>query len=975
VNALPRSASGRFALTSALAALVCGAGASWHVLFEPGVVGLTRDWSVAPAPGQMVATASQLFDGWYRWTLGFPVVYPTDYLLVFALGFGGAAGMTGAVLSKAVVFLGPALACVCAMVAARALRLSDPAATVCGLVYALSPVALNKLVSGQLTFIFGYALLPLALAAYADACRRRRWLLGGLGTGAALALAAIQIQLGFIALLLLAFAALTWRYGTARVRFATLAVAAATLALIEAPVIVGLTTNLAPLGQIRAQIRTDPSWITSNSAMPDEALKLAGYIVAYDLHAVAGWYLGWSVAAYAVAALAFAGMLTATGGLRVFSIVAGAVALLIVTGVYSPFATAILWVFAHVSFSHAFLELYDVMAALALIYAIGVGACWDALRGRFAGWVKGVAVLAVAAFVAPMLTGNGGGLLQAHPYDGELVPAYALLANQAKRTVWFPMDQPLAFEGRGAGVEPMSETAQGSLWKYSLAWPLTAVDMDARSHDWDGLKRALAALSVGTSVERSAFDSKLYLFLLGAGTHTYLEPRLRIPPLSGRSTVVGAATRIDEIDGALPIAYGADGLAIVPRRLGAIATFADTSLVPVAFEDGAAAGVPYVVLRDRDDAADEALATARVAPLALPTTTIYATQAFAPLGWWWWDRPEFSDVADGILAYGQQQFATTVERDVRDAVVEVAWIASPVGGRFRLTVNGHVRAFDTNAPAAAWRSTFVAVGGVDAGATLGIEALDPAAAVAIRAVRVVAAADAARARAEYAALLRGASAVVDARAAEPGPYRVVARGASRRLGRVSFRYRYRLRVRTDRSHGPLMVYDAKDNLVAYAGRAVRGTTYDLAFEGIDDRLRLSSLAPVVAGWTLSAAPYRGAAPAANLARWRRSVTAGRVDGTSATFAPGRRIAVLNVAYSSDWRGDVDPTRHLRTALGTNAWIVAADATGARVADRQTPLFHFAFVLGALVFALAAVCGLGGDVRALARTRRRAVRPT
>jgi hypothetical protein len=480
---------------------------------------------------------------------------------------------------------------------------------------------------------------------------------------------------------------------------------------------------------------------------------------------------------------------------------------------------------------------------------------------------------------------------------------------------------------------------------------------------------------VGTAVERAAFDSKLYLFLLGAGAHTYLEPRLRVPPLSERSIVVGTATRIDEIAGALPIAYGADGFAIVPRRLSAVAAFAETSRGPVAFGDGVREGVPYVVMRDRDDAPDEALAAAGVAPIALPTSTIYATQAFAPLGWWWWDRPEFSDVRGGVLAYGRQQLATKVERDLPDAVVEVAWIASPVGGRFRLIVDGRVRAFDTNAPAAGWHSAFVAVGPVRAADTLGIEAIDPAAAVAIRDVRVVSAADAARALAAYAALVRGASAVVDARAAEPGPYRVVARGTSRRLGHVAFGYRYRLLVRTDRSHGPLMVYDARNNLVAYARHAARGTTYQFAFEGVDDGLRLSSLAPVVVAWTMSAAPSRGASPAANLTRWRRPVAAGRVDGTSATFAPGRNVAVLNVAYSSDWRGNAGEAPHVQTALGTNAWVFRAGVANARVADRQTPLFHAAFVLGAIAFALAAICGLGPDMRGFARVRRRATRPT
>jgi hypothetical protein len=87
---------------------------SRKVLFAPGIVGLIHDWAVPPSAAQNAALARQIFNGWYTWGLGMPVVFPTEYPLKFALGIAGAAGVNGAVLSKSIVFAMPALAFVSA---------------------------------------------------------------------------------------------------------------------------------------------------------------------------------------------------------------------------------------------------------------------------------------------------------------------------------------------------------------------------------------------------------------------------------------------------------------------------------------------------------------------------------------------------------------------------------------------------------------------------------------------------------------------------------------------------------------------------------------------------------------------------------------------------------------------------------------------------------------------------------------------
>ncbi len=194
------------ALTFGLA-LVVGFAVSWRVLFEPGVIGLVHDWSVPPFAGQNVALLHQLFDGWYRWGLGLAIAYPLEYPLRLLLGACGALGLDGRVLSKATVILVPAGSFVALTWLARCCRLPQRAAWVGGAFYALDPVMLNKLVSGQLTYLLGYAVLPLVPAAFIasiGACtsRSRAWL-GALALGGLLALTAVQVQLGVLASLVL----------------------------------------------------------------------------------------------------------------------------------------------------------------------------------------------------------------------------------------------------------------------------------------------------------------------------------------------------------------------------------------------------------------------------------------------------------------------------------------------------------------------------------------------------------------------------------------------------------------------------------------------------------------------------------------------------------------------------------------------------------------------------------------------------
>jgi len=953
------SARLRFAAITGAVALLVGFAVAHRILFEPGIVGLERDWAIPPAGTQMAALARQTFDGWYLWTLGRPSVYATDYPVEFLFGAIGALGASGEALTKGLIVFGPAAAFAAAIFLGRSLGMARTPAMLCGLVYALNPVVLNKLAAGQLSFIAGYAFFPLALGAFARAVASGAWLRGGLATGAALGLAAVQIQLGFLDSLIVGLAAVAFWRRAATVRLRALCVALATLGIIELPVIYALWANYGFLPAIREGIRGGISWVGSNSVAPAEALKLTGYIVQYDVHALAAWYGAWSAAAFVVAACALAGLFFAPRDVAVACVLIGVSALLVVTGVYSPAAPLLLWLFEHVTQSAAFLELYDVMAALALVYAIGFGFFFAALRGKWAPAARIACAAVLLAFVAPMLSGDCGGQLAVHRYGGELSAAYEQVRHDAQRVVWFPMDQPLSFNGAGAGIEPMWVTGPGSLWRYSLTWPLTAVDMTARSADWEGLTAELKALGVATVVQRSAFRSELWLFLPGKDRHTYLQSPLNVPPLSPDTASAAPGVRIDKLEGSLPLAYAGDGVAYVPRRLAAIAAFSSSGFVPVGFERSSPRDVPHVVLYDAQDRLDEMLRLAGQPAVKLPEEMIDATEGFAPFAWWWWYRPELGDAPEGSFAIGKQRCILSAPRDLESGQLVLSWIGMPEGGRVRITTRGRTQTFDTNAPKATWRSASMTIAALRTGDPIVLDALDASASVAIRAVRLVTDDESRRASEDFDELLRSAR-FAGTWSTPKRPYAAPRAGSGTSLGTSSVGKEYRVRFAYRAgSGGSAGVVDAKGNAVAFLRLRSGSGMADLSFMGIGVPLFLAQSGAQIARWTLASRDRADAGLPPGMPATRR--VDGETGRLSARFASVPRVAVLNVAFWNNWEAAPD-ARHFPTALGTNGWLVARPAEPLRITDGQELPFHLAHALGMLVLIVAGCAPFVGRPR-------------
>jgi hypothetical protein len=683
--------------------------ASWRVLLTPGVVGLVHDWSVYPFSDQHVAFARQMFDGWYTWGLGTPVVYPTEYPLRFFLAVLAAMHASGAAISKGFVFASPALAFLLMLQFLRARHLPSPAAYAGGVLYACSPVMLNKLVSGQITYLFSYAFMPLfALAAIRAPQVHRYRALAGVAVGAGLVLASVQLQLGLLAfgmlILALLFARASWRS-----RLYVFAAALGTAVACELSTLIGVLTSASTLiGQPLAI--ESPAWFRIQSVDGWDALRLDGYFAHYDIVAVAHYSALWAVAAWGIVAVVLLGLIAAPSSMRYASLIALLILFPIVMGAYSFTGPALQALLLSLPAFDVFRELYHFMAGIAFIYAIlfAIGLTW-LLRHRFRLVWYGVAVCVLLVFVSPVLTGNAAGLLRTYSYDAYLAPSFQRENAGTTRVVWFPMDEPLAYDGSGTGVDPLSVSRRGSLWLYRLSWPLTVVDTYARMGD-PKLKALLQRLSVGDAIERPRFQSVLPAFTVDASAaEKFFRRPLKLQGTLGRGRDIGNGVIDYRVGGVMPMLATAKGIALLPQRISALLQV-PADWAPAPFSDVPPAEVPYVMLRDPEDESEEILQAAKLDVNILNFTAVDARSGFAPLSLWWWLHPQYADVPSGLIAIGRQSITASV-MESGPLVLVYSWECTPFGGHFRVTEGIITRTVNTACASTRWLSAEVSIQG------------------------------------------------------------------------------------------------------------------------------------------------------------------------------------------------------------------------------------------------------------------------
>ena len=947
----------RFAAQSCGIAVILGFLISRKILFSPGIVGLIHDWSVPPSAAQNAALASQIFNGWFTWGLGMPVVFPTEYPLKFALGLAGAAGASGDILSKIIVAGLPALAFLSAVFLFGRLRIAPWASWIAAAFYALNPVMLNKLVSGQSTYLLGYAAIPVVLASVLEARSRRHWVWVGIQTGGLLALAAVQIQLGIVAYAIVVVAALCATDVAVLRRLAIVAVTTACFLVTELPTVIGATSGISSFDTLQI-FRPNQAWVVANSIRPLDAVLLSGYLTHYDASTVRGFLPLWSAAGFIVAIAAVYGYFFTSWRLRTFALVCALGAFCFVTGIYGPIGPLISWLFANVRPMEVFRELYHLMAALALVYAIGLAFFFHSSVSdwrRFAA--KASVLVALGIYVVPMLSGNVAGWLRLFDYSADINKAYSLVARDPQRSVWFPMDQPLAYDGRGAGVDPIYVTRGGSFWLYTLVWPFSAIHMAARAHHRREVQAGLQQLSVGHAVERQLFSSRLANFLPPNtdSMSAYVQepmPRLALGML--QQHVVSKDTVVGTLPGARPLAFSTSNVAIAPSRIDLL-PYAPRGAALLPYGTTLPANVPYVVITRAGNEADEALTN--VPQLALPTAS-KPDEGFAPIQDWWWYRPEYAEASSGWLAIGEQRVDIPVATNFAHAELVLSLQATPVGGRIEIGYGGRNWTIDTSGRSDSIFSRTFDVGSLHAGSTIRLRTMDPGDDVALLSARLVERSQYETAVANLDSLRRASHGVITFRASDP-MYRTAHQGNGSSIGSLDPERTYMLRITFSAEHGGYVDVRNKTGYVIARERvraSASGST-EIRFDGFDSEFTLRPAPGVRLGyWRLASAALEGNAypqsPGRDVvpAQWKP-------DG-SAVFRDPLPIHTLNESFSPAWGTSVPVQAHIQSIFGTNVYITDGESL-VSVENVHSALQRSTYILGCiLIFVALALLAMG-----------------
>jgi len=715
-------------------AFAVGLAASWALLPQPGVVGLIHDWNTYPFAAQHLEGWREVFNGWYEWGLGEPVVYPTEYPLQFATALFAGVHVTGAMISKVIVFSAPAIAFYAMLRYVRALGVPSLAAYFSGFIYACCPVVLNKLVSGQAAYLFGYACIPFfALAVFrALSLRAPYHLVGAVVAGAALALVTMQIQLGILSVYLLLLIVLTTQ-APVYTRISVFIITLGTLGLCELATFVGLHVGFETLMQQSPLTIEGADWFRVQSVDPWEAIRLAGYFAHFDALAVSRYSLLWVISAWGIICTAVIGLAVAPRRTRYVAVAMCLLLFPLIMGSKSIVGWYVQNIVLAVPLLGIFRELYHLMAGVAFVYALlcAYALTWF-LQQKSRIWLCWIAVACLAIYISPVLRGNAGGLLHTYTFDRYLAPAFARENRGATRAAWFPIDQPLAFDGVGTGVDPMSVTRRGSLWLYRLSWPLTVVDTYARTGD-PRLKPLLERLSVGDAIYRPRFTSKFPEFSVDpVGAAPLFRRRIDLSTSLGRGVDVGQGVLDFQLPDVQPKASFASAIALMPRSAAAwLSLNRQWAAVPLDVQPPA--GLPYTLFFAKGDLPEEILIAARLSQSLVPFTSVDARRGFAPISLWWWLHPQYADTPSGLLALGREVVDLRVD-ERGPAVLIYAWRCSPYGGRFEIIGADFRRTIDTWCASAQDRSQ-----SVDVYDTLNLEvrSIDPLKEVLLRGVSVV----------------------------------------------------------------------------------------------------------------------------------------------------------------------------------------------------------------------------------------------
>ncbi len=532
---------------------------SWVNLASPGFVGMRHDWFSFAFADQIRLLAAGEWWGWIQMGLGESTAYPNGWVL-WSL-YGITSFLTPAMFVSKLTLLGvPATLMVSTYLLCRlGLSCSRLSAAVAAVFAGICPVTFNRIVAGQLTYLWAYSLLPLALLCYWRIRSLASWP-WMLGTVLCLAAISSQIQFMLIFAVIVVIDLLTRPHRTLRSAFPALATVVATFAFSQGATIFSLLFSGTALQQ-SIQFAPGTDSIARSGTTFLGGLQLYDYFTRYfeqaqaalslpgDLMAVAGWlmllFLAWA---------AFASPFRQPTTVALILWIAGAY---LSTAVNAPYSWWLADVYQHFRFMQLFREPYHWSAlselGAAMLVAFGsdtwlsmlssrnfadvlrerqdltkpspsidralmfLRLLWT-MRARLAiSWIfPPLGLAGILVFCLPSLSGNWAYQVQNVRLSSDDMAAMsrARAGTGYSRILWLPMDEPLRVAGtRFAGSDPMTATVPYSAEGAAGTPPLPQIVMAFRSGHIRGLNRLLQYSAVSTIINRRDIRSMLPDFL------------------------------------------------------------------------------------------------------------------------------------------------------------------------------------------------------------------------------------------------------------------------------------------------------------------------------------------------------------------------------------------------------------------------------------------------------------------------------
>ena len=457
---------------------------TWLILWH-GVPSVRHDWLFPVDGSQFVSRMLQLGTGWSSGGLGEPNPYPMTYFVTLPLALISLAiGPVGAT-ALLVILAGASLAYAGSAIATR-LNLAPIAGLACALFLAFNPWTYNKIVAGHLTQAIAYAGLAIVLSELAGDTRSSWRLLFGM------VLAALQIQFFLIAVACC----------IARVR--EIAVLRAILAGVLAflPTFVGIALDRETLLSWPLTI----PWENAQSVPLRAGYLLNGYPPGYAQNAfngvaAAGLWIALGMALAALFARPSKSTLAIAG--------AGAAALLFASGTTGLLGGVWRWSIVHVPVIGVFREMYDLIAVVAIAYALL--ATRTIARVRYGQWAfLGASLCLLTAWLthAPW----------AWWVSAAAVPLPEQAIHNVARYAVLPAFQPVSFEGRGSGADPLFIPFAPANTPINSLFPTYPVDEALGRYSIDRDDAELRRLGVGMVICREGFaEDRAALYIYGRG--------------------------------------------------------------------------------------------------------------------------------------------------------------------------------------------------------------------------------------------------------------------------------------------------------------------------------------------------------------------------------------------------------------------------------------------------------------------------